>query len=141
MENKRVRARKNGTGFTLVETIAASTILCMAVLALGAIGTRALVETRLNRQYEVAAALADNQLTWIDYIGVEDFIESGQMEGVTEQFETGYRWEVVTEYQGTDNLYHVNITVSWIERNRLHSISVNTRLNGTGAVIADTEKE
>jgi Tfp pilus assembly protein PilV len=141
MENKSVGAEKNRTGFTLVETIAASIILCMAVLALGAIGTRSLVETRLNRQYEVAAALADNQLTWIDYIGVEDFIESGQMEGVTEKFEPGYHWGVVTEYQGIDNLYQVNITVSWVERNRLHSISVDTRLNGTGMVITDTEEE
>jgi len=49
------------TGFTLVETITASVILCGAVLAVGAISTRSLGETRLNRQYEVAAALADRQ--------------------------------------------------------------------------------
>ena len=123
------------TGFTLVETMVASVILCGAVLALGAISTRSLVETKLNRQYEVATALAERQLTWIDYIGVENFIESGQMEGDIENFEPGYHWKVVTESQGIDNLYLVNITVSWVERKRLYSISVDTMLNGTGMLV------
>ena len=123
------------TGFTLVETITASIILCGAVLAVGAISTRSLGETRLNRQYEVAAALADRQLTMIDYIGVENFIESGQTEGELEEFEPGYHWKVVTDYQAIDNLYLVSITVSWVEHNRPYSISVETMLNGTGMLV------
>ena len=128
------------SGFTLVETIVASIILCGAALALGAISTRSLSGARLNRQYEVAAALADRQLTLIDYIGVENFIELGQTEGESEQFEPGYHWEVVTESGDIDNLYLVNITVSWVERNRTHSVSVETRLSGTGMLIA-TEQD
>jgi len=123
------------TGFTLVETILASVILCGAVLALGAISTRCLSETRLNRQYEVAAALLDRQLTMIDYVGIEEFTELGQMEGELEEFEPGYYWRVVTEPQGIDNLYQVSITVRWVERNRQHSISVDTMLNGKGMLI------
>ncbi len=135
-----MRAEKNRTGFTLVEVILASVILCGAILALGAVGTRSLSATRLNRQYEVAAALANKQLTYIDYVGVQDFIETGQMEGVFEKFEPGYHWQVVTQYEGTDNLYEVNITVSWMERNRVYSVCVDTRLNGTGMFI-NTEQE
>ena len=130
-----VRAKRNKRGFTLVETITASVILCGAVLAVGAISTRSLGETRLNRQYEAAVALADRQLTMIDHIGVETFIESGQMEGDFEEFEPGYHWEVVTDYQAIDNLYLVNITVSWVEHNRPYSISVDTMLNGTGMLV------
>lgn len=129
-----MRAKRNKRGFTLVETITASVILCGAVLAVGAISTQSLGETRLNRQYEVAAMLANRQLTMIDYVGVENFIESGQMEGDIEEFEPGYRWEVVTESQGIDNLYLVNITVSWVERNRPYSVSVDTMLNGIGVL-------
>jgi len=121
-------------GFTLVETILASVILCGAVLALGAIGTRCLSETRLNREYEVAAALLDRQLTMIDYVGIEEFLEMGQMEGQLEEFEPGYYWSVVAESQGIGNLYQVSITVSWVERNRRHSVSVDTMLNGKGVV-------
>jgi len=130
-----MRAKRNKRGFTLVETITASVILCGAVLAVGAISTRSLGETRLNRQYEAAAALADKQLTMIDYVGVDSFIESGQMEGEFEEFEPGYHWEVITDYQAIDNLYLVNITVSWVEHNRPYSISVDTMLNGTGMLV------
>lgn len=138
-----VQLKKISRGFTLIETILASIILCGAVLALGAISTRSLSETKLNRQYEVATVLADRQLTWIDYIGVENFIESGQMEGQFEGFEPEYRWQAVTEYQDIDSLYQVNITVNWVERNRPYSVSVDTMLNGTGMsniLIVDIEQ-
>jgi len=134
-----VRARKIRSGFTLVEMIAASSILCAAVLTLGAIGTRSLSETKLNRHYELAAALADRQLTIIDYIGIENFIDLGQTEGVFEELEPSYHWQVFAEPLETDNLYLVNITVNWLERNRLHSISVDTMLNGTGGLVETGE--
>jgi type II secretory pathway pseudopilin PulG len=130
-----MRAKRNKRGFTLVETLTASVILCGAVLAVGAISTRSLGEIRLNRQYEVAAALADKQLTLIDYIGVDSFISSGQTEGVLEESEPGYRWKVATESLEIDNLYQVRISVSWVERKRPYSISVDTRLNGTGMLV------
>jgi len=118
------------TGFTLVETVVASIILCGTVLVVGAISTRAVTGTRLNRQYEMAAILADRQLRMIDYIGIDEFIELGQMEGVFEEFGSGYYWEVTTEYQDIDSLYLVTITVRWVENNRPHSISVQTMLDG-----------
>jgi prepilin-type N-terminal cleavage/methylation domain-containing protein len=132
---KKMGAKEDKRGFTLVETIAASVIFCLAVLALSAGSTRSLSQTRLNRQYETAAALVDRQLTWIDYIGVEDFIESGQTEGDFEEYEPGYHWKVVSNYRGIDNLYLIEVTVSWFERNRLYSISVDTMFNGTSDII------
>lgn len=134
MQNRKIKR-----GFTLVEMIAASAILSAAVLTLGAISTRSLSETKLNRQYEVAAALADRQLTMIDYIGIESFIESGRMEGDFEEFKPTYHWQVTTGLLDIDYLYLVNITVSWIDRNRLHSISVDTMLNGTGGIVETEE--
>ena len=56
------------------------------------------------------------------------------MEGFFEEAEPGYHWEVDTEYQGTDNLYLVTITVTWMERNRPYNLTVQTMLNGTGVV-------
>lgn len=129
------RIMKNSSGFTLVETIVATVILCGAVLALGAISTRSLSQTKVNRQYETAAALVDRQLGFIDYIGVKDFVGSGQTEGDFEAIDKTYHWAVATKYLGIDNLYLVNVTVSWVEQNRVHSISVDTRLNGTAGII------
>ena len=125
---------RNGRGFTLIEALLASIILCGAALAVGAITVRSLSDTKLNRQYEAAMALIDKQLTLINYMGIEDFIELGQMEGEVEESDLAYRWKVITEFQGTDNLYRVNITARWVERKRPYSVSVDTMFNGSGAV-------
>jgi prepilin-type N-terminal cleavage/methylation domain-containing protein len=126
----RIGNRETRRGFTLVETVVASAILCGTVLVVGAISTRAVSGTRLNRQYEMAALVADRQLRLIDYVGIDSFIESGQMEGVFEQFEPVYYWKVATEYQDIDSLYLVTITVSWMDGNRPYSITVDTMLDG-----------
>lgn len=136
-----MRADKNRTGFTLVEIILATIVLCGAVLSLGAIATRSLGSTKRNRQYEEAASLADKQLTYIDYIGIEDFIETGNMEGQSKVFEQTYYWKVATAYEGTDNLYQVTVTVSWFDGRRVHSVSVDTMLNGTGQLIVSATEE
>jgi hypothetical protein len=61
---------------------------------------------------------------------------------VVEDFEPGYHWEVATEYLGIDSLYQVTITVTWLERNRPYSVSVQTRLNGMSTYVeAETETE
>lgn len=125
-----VWAKKNRKGFTLVEAAVASTILCGAVLTVGAISTMSLSGTRLNRRYETATALIDKQLSLIDYVGIDEFIELGQMEGDFEGYEPGYHWEVATEYQDIDSLYLVTITVTWIDRKRPYSLSVDTMLDG-----------
>jgi hypothetical protein len=88
----------------------------------------------------VAAALIERQLTFIDYMGIAEFVEAGQMEGVFEEFEPGYQWRVSTEYQGTDNLYLVTITMSWLERRRPHSMTIQTMLNGA-SLISETPTE
>src|SRR4030042_405579 len=129
------RKNRKKKGFTLVETVTASTILCGAVLTLVAITSRSLNATRLNRQYEIAASIIDKQLSLLDYVGIDDFIELGRAEGVVEDFEPGYRWEIDTEYQGIDSLYLVTITVTWVERNRPYNFSVQTLLNGMSTYV------
>ena len=126
----------------MVETVVASVILSGSVLTVGAISTRALTATRVNRQYEIAASLIDKQLSLIDYAGIEEFIELGQLEGDLTEIEPGYHWQVVTEYQDIDSLYLVRITVTWIENNRPHSLTVDTMLNGVSMYVnGETETQ
>jgi Tfp pilus assembly protein PilV len=120
-------------GFNLVETLLATTILSGSVLALAAISTNALTNTTLNRHYEMAAAVIDEQLSLIDYMGIDQFINLDQTEGVKEDSEPQYHWQVSTEYRSIDNLYLVTITVTWLERNRPYSVSAQTMLDGTSA--------
>ena len=118
--------RTRQRGFNLIETLTASVI--------GSICTKALVGTRLNAHYEVAASIIDRQLTLIDYTGIDAFIEAGQMEGFVETLEPGYQWQVTTEYEGTDSIYLVTITVSWLEGKRPYHLTTQTMLNGTSTV-------
>jgi hypothetical protein len=135
-----MKHNKSKSGFTLVETIVASTILCGAVLAIGAICTKSLTDTTLNRRYETAMTLIDRQLSLIDYIGIDEFIAIGQMEGSFEEYAPGYTWRVVTQYEDIDSLYLVTIIVSWTEHNRVHSVSMDTMLDGV-SLYAETDTE
>jgi len=128
-----MRAKTKTKGFTLVEVVASSIILCGAVMIVGAIGTQALTGTHLNRQYEMAVSLADKQLSLIDYIGIDSIVEMRQLEGEYEDAGCTYHWKINTEYHGIDSLYLVTLTVSWVDRNRPYSISVDTMLNGKTA--------
>lgn len=123
-------AKTKTKGFTLVEVVASSIILCGAVMIVGAIGTQALTGTHLNRRYEMAASLVDKQLSLIDYIGIDEIVEMGQLEGENDDSGYVYNWKIDTEYQEIDSLYLVTLTVSWVDRNRPYSISVDTMLNG-----------
>ncbi len=123
-------AKTKTKGFTLVEVVASSIILCGAVMIVGAIGTQALTGTHLNRRYEAAASLVDKQLSLIDYIGIDEIVEMGQSEGENDDSGYVYNWKIDTEYQEIDSLYLVTLTVSWVDRNRPYSISVDTMLNG-----------
>jgi prepilin-type N-terminal cleavage/methylation domain-containing protein len=135
----RTRSAKKRRGFTLVEVIAASVILCGAVMVVGSISARALIGTRLNRRYEAAACVADRQLAMIDYIGIDSIGELGQMEGDTEDSGQTYHWSITTEYQEIDNLYLVTATVTWVEANRPYSLVVDTMFNGTTIAGETTE--
>ncbi len=122
--------RRHLRGFTLVEVIAASVILSGAVMLVGTIGSQAMIGTGLNRHHEMAVSLIDKQLSLIDYLGIDAFIEAGETEGDSQDFGYALHWQVETEDQEIDGLYLVKITVSWVERNRPYSVSVDTMFDG-----------
>jgi len=135
----RIHVRRQA-GFNLIETIVASMILSGAALALSSISTNAVMSTRLNQHHQTAASIMENKLAQIDFMGIDEFIELGQTEGMMEELEPGYRWQVVTEYQGTDNLYVVSITVSWLEGRRPYQLTAQTMLNGA-SLLTTSETE
>jgi hypothetical protein len=126
-----MRPHAGQPGFSLIETIIATMILSGAVLALGGIGNNILRESRLNRHYETAAAVLDKQLTLVDAVGIDQFIETDQTEGVYDEAEPGYRWKIETEYKNIDDLYLVTITVEWMEGIRPYRVAAQTLLDGT----------
>ncbi len=122
-------------GFSLVETLIAGAILSATVLVVIAASTISMSTTRLNRQYETAASLIEKQLSLIDFIGIDDFIDAGTLEGDFEGYEPAYHWIAETEYQDIDSLYLVKITVAWMDRNRPYSLTVETMLDGVSTYV------
>ncbi len=125
-----MRQRAKKRGFTLVETIVATIILCGSVLTIGAICSRAVTGTRINRSYETALNLVNRQLDLIDYVGIDEFLDMGQMSGDFQDIAPDYYWQVNTQYQELDALYYVSITVYWYEHTRRHQVMVDTMLDG-----------
>ncbi len=97
--------------------------------------------TRLNRQYERAASLVEKQLSLIDFIGIDDFVDAEEVEGICEEYETPYHWQVESEYQDIDSLYRLTVTVTWVDRNRPRRLVVETMLNGESLVLEEEEGE
>lgn len=124
------KLKRDSKGFNLIETLVASAILSGSVLTVGAISTRALTDTRLNRQYEIASLLIDKQLSLIDNMSIDEFLETEKFDGEISDYEPGYQWQATVEYQGIDSLYMVTMKVTWIDRNRPYSLSVQTMFNG-----------
>ena len=124
-----LRKRK---GFSLIEMLVASMLLSASVVALCAIGTRSMSAVKLNRQYETAWSLLDRQLTMIDYMGIEEFLELQQDSGEFDFENTGqevYQWQASIQQGQTDSVYIVSVSVLWGNGGRERRVSAATIFN------------
>ncbi len=137
-----MRDLKNNKGFSLIEMIVASIILSLAVVSVCAVSTKSMTSVRSNRDYEVAWDLLDRQLTIIDYTGIEEFINEGQMSGQfgDDDSDGTHYWSARCEEGEYDYLYNLDLTISWGPENAMRSISVSTVLNGAGIEIVEEEE-
>jgi Tfp pilus assembly protein PilV len=132
---RRSTAYSGRRAFSLVETIVAAVLLSGGVVAVSAISTNSFRGVKLNRENELAWDLLDKQLTLIDFMGIDAFVDSGQTTGLFEgeggQDPTHY-WDVQVSHMDMDYLYSVNIIVGWGAGSRLREISLTTMFNGQG---------
>ena len=135
------RRTKNNSGFSLIEVVIAAVLLSMVVIVVCTLSTRSLTAVRSNREYEFAWELLDNQLTMIDSVGIENFIDAGQLSGSfgeEEDKKSGHYWQAWITEEEADNLYRVDVTVSWTHG----SVSAATVLNGEGLLVdVNTEED
>ena len=128
--------------FTLLEALVASVILGGAVVGIGAVSTRCLRQAQLSREYDTAWQLLDQQLTVIDYMGLQEFLDQGVNEGDIEHLVPTYHWQVHVAAQGIDDLHLVRVTISWQDQSRPYHVSASTLLNspaGLGVGIYDED--
>ena len=131
-----MRQHQRQHGLSLVETLVAGMILSATVVTVSALSTRSMSGAVKNRAYEKAASLLDRQLTFIEAVGIDAFLEAGKTQGEFGQMAPDYMWSVSTESLSADYLYEVTVTVFWRQGAGLKSQSVTTRMNGQG-VTAD----
>lgn len=132
---RRSTAYSGRRAFSLVETIVAAVLLSGGVVAISAISTKSFQGVKLNRENELAWDLLDKQLTLIDFMGIDAFVESGETTGLFEgegQEDPTHYWDVQVTPLDIDYLYTVNIVVGWSEGKRLREISLTTMFNGQG---------
>jgi hypothetical protein len=115
------------SGFNLLETILASSLLAGAVMTLGALSSRSIQTVRLDQETEHAWELADMQLKLIDAYGVSAFQKLGRFSGQFTQ-DQSYSWQVEIQELDIPYLYSIEITVSWKSGSKVHSIRCQTRL-------------
>ena len=129
--------RRNNKGFSLVEMLAATMLLSGGVITICAISNKSMLGTRGNREYELAWEVLDRQFSLIDYVGIDDFIEQGQLEGKLSSSEMAgqvYYWFANITEGDADNLYNVNIAVYWGSKNLEGRVSATTVFNGNGTL-------
>ncbi|MBN1845981.1 MAG: prepilin-type N-terminal cleavage/methylation domain-containing protein [Sedimentisphaerales bacterium] len=134
----RPRRTTERRGFTLIEALVATVVLTAGVVTLQGLVSRCLVRIRLNEQYAHAWQILDRQLTAIDIVGIDAFVQDPVGEGELEENGITYHWQVQTEAESIDAIYRVTITIQWLDRNRPHRISAVTRLDGLLGVATTT---
>lgn len=125
-------------GLTLVETLVAGVILSATVVTVSTLSSKAMFGTGANRAHELAASLIDRQMTLIDSVGIDAFMEAGQTQGEFGEIAPDHSWGLFCEPVGIDNLQEVTLTVYWSARGAVKSLSVTTRLNGQSVLASET---
>ena len=125
-----VHRRHTATAFTLVEALVATIILAGSIGTISALSSRCMVRTRLNQQYDHAWQLLDRQLTLIDTMGIDQFLEQRTSQGEFAEEDAIYQWAVDVNPELIDQLYTVVISIRWFKGKQWHTITAATCLNG-----------
>jgi hypothetical protein len=138
-----VSLRNKTRGFSLIETLVAAMLLSGGVVAICSLSGRSMTSVRVNREYETGWDVLDRQLTVIDYIGVEEFLQIGQMSGQFGSSEDGggYQWAVEIEEEEIQGIYRVDITVSWVDGKKNREVSAATVLGGSENIEEEESSE
>ena len=127
-----IQRKHTRRAYTLIEALVATLILAGGLTTISALNSRCLIRTRQNQQYDRAWQLLDRQLTLIDTMGIEQFLENRTTQGEIDDEETIYQWDVVVVREPIDQLYRVTLAIKWFKGKQWHTISATTCLNGQG---------
>jgi len=119
----------------------ATMVLTGALVALQGIVNRCLYRVRFNEEHERAWQILDRQMTAIDALGIDRYMQEPLKSGDLEEDGITYHWQVDTVIESIDCLYEVTITIWWGSEFKPHVISASTRLNGVIPALTSEEPE
>lgn len=117
-------------GYTLIEMLLASVVLCASVLTISAASTRPLKAAKQNSQYANALSVARKQFNLLDYVGVSNLQPDQTLAGSVNKAGVEYQWQIDRQLIENSGLYSVQVDVTWIVGKRPYSITIQTRLSG-----------
>ncbi len=107
------RSRASRRGFTLVEALAAGTILALSAAVLGSAMAQVHRSMDAAGGQQRAAELLDRVLTKVDTLGPERVLREGPTEGRFEPPHDAFTWQVQIRPRTVGHLYEVTVQVRW----------------------------
>lgn len=134
----RSRGAVKAHGFTMLETLVAALILSLSVVTVAALFSRSLAAVSELDEYERAWSLVDRQFTLIDQMGIEEFINSGELTGFFESDEGdggGYWFSADVTPTDSDGLYRINLTVYWGDEQQPRQVVCSSIFSGSSELL------
>ena len=120
------RARSASGGFTLVETIAAATLLALGAAVLAAGIGQALHARTYARDTQRTAEVLDELMTKVYLIGPARLLEEGPTEGEVDE---RFTWRLTIERQLEADLYEAELWLGWTGPRGSRSAELYTLIN------------
>ena len=123
------RRPRQSRGFTVVEALAAGTILAVSAMIIGPSVSSALVGLSDARDAQRAAQLLEETLTRIDLLGPNRVAGEGPLEGGFSAPDDKFSWQAEIESTTPGYLYKVTVRVTWSGPRGQHTAAAQTLLN------------
>lgn len=121
--------RRHRAGFTVVEALAAGTVLALSALVISAAARQAMDSLQVAGDYQRAAELLDGTLTKIDLMGPDRLAMEGPTEGRFAPPDDRFSWKAEFDQRAEGYLYEVSVSISWQTARGVRSIDAQTLLN------------
>ncbi|MBW2058341.1 MAG: type IV pilus modification protein PilV [Deltaproteobacteria bacterium] len=132
--NERNRRRSGRRGFTLLEVLIATVLLAVGLLALMTLQIQSIRNSAFSNSMTVASCLAQDEVERLRAIPWKDLNDGTFSETVNDtdpatgatRMVFGREWTIRTD--GSGRIREILVTVSWHQHDRLHRITMATRI-------------
>jgi prepilin-type N-terminal cleavage/methylation domain-containing protein len=115
----------SANGFTLIEVMIALVVMSISLTALAAVQISAIQGNAFSKRMTTAVSIADGKMEQIKNGSYASIISESPIQ-VTQSNMNFTRQVTVTNGSPLANMKTINVTVSWSERSKSHSVPITT---------------